>query len=223
MAESLFSKMRTLVMAHAHEAADAAIDMDSIPVLTQKVREFEQNIDTTKHLAAVAAANVTTLQSQHDAKQAQINESTARAKAWKSKGDPTSLGYAKNEVEQILFHQNELAAIQSQLDAAQANSIALDGAKDKLVAKHQEIYSRLQLLKSKDAAAAALGQATKNLQQIQSFATDALNGESVDNISDRIDAKSNVAKEEFNRTIADMSTPPDPLKDEKADALLASL
>ena len=223
MAESFMSKLHTLVMAHAHQAVDEAIDMDSIPVLTQKVREFEQNIDTTKHLAAVAAANITTLNTQQDALQKLIDDGKARAKAWKDKGDAISLGYAKDEVTKVIAHQAELVALQAQIDVAKKNSTALDSAKDKMVAQHQEVFSRLQILKSKSASADAITKANANLKQIKNFSSNGIDGQSVDNIAQRIEARSDVANEEFNRTIADLSSPPDPLKDKAADDMLASL
>jgi phage shock protein A len=216
---SLFAKVRTLVVAHANDLVDKTVDMDSIPVLRQYVRDLEDAIAKSKHEAAVAAANVTTLTNSRDLLQKTLDADTQRTKLLLAKNDEAG---ARSVAGRIHDSQQEIASLNDQITAATDNSKALDGAVAKMDAKHQEIMSQLRMLESKDRSAKSLHQATASLKEASAI-TDASSEMNVDNIAQRIDQRSNEEREEFNRTVSGMTPEPDPLKDAAVDDILNSL
>lgn len=217
----IFARVQTLVRAYSNNLLDQAVDMNSIPVLRQYIRDLEDAMDKTKHEAAVAAAHVTTLNSQAASLQDDITSNTNRAKAFLAKTPPDEVN-ARVCAGHIHDSQEQLADIQTQIEAAKTNSASLDAVVGKLNTKHQAIMSQLRILESKDSTSRSLEQATASLKQAQSFTADGT-GADVDSMTQKINARADVANEEFNRTVGEMTPPPDPLRDDSVNSILDSL
>lgn len=219
---TFFAKLSLLSRAHANEIVDKAIDEDSIPVVTQTIRDLEVNLADMKHQAAVAAANVTTTTHQRDAMLATAEQDTARAKAFKAAGN---IDAATKLVNTIVDTKAEADALTPQIAAATTASEHLDAAVAQVQGRHDHLVSQLRTLQTQDRGAAAMAGATKSMAAAAGVVNDLDSSKSVDNLAARIQAKDDVATEEFNRTVAEFAPaePADPLKAAAATDLLNSL
>lgn len=216
---SIFQKVRTVALAYTNDLLDKTINLNSIPVVKQYIRDLEDALAKLKHEAAVAAANVTTLTNQQATLESAISLNKQRAKAYLNAGNETA---ARTVASRIHDDQTESNTLTQQIETAKQSSQALDAAVEKLEAKHQQMLSQLRTLETKDRSARAMESATSSLKAAAALNTNDLTG-SVDNLAQKIEARSDVAKEEFNRTVGEFDTPPDPLKDAAVDDILNSL
>jgi phage shock protein A len=216
----IFARVQTLIKAHANELVDKAIDMNSIPVLNQYGRELEEALEKTKHEAAVASAHVTTLNSQATALQTDIDSNTARGKAFMAKNPPDEAN-AKLAAEHIHDSNAELTDIKSQIESAKVNAAAMIDAKSKLQIKYQQTVSQLRMLESRDSSTRAKEQSTAALKDVER-ATSGSSTVSIDSLSEKIRARGDVADEEFNETVAEVTPPPDPVRDEAVNSIMDS-
>lgn len=217
----IFGRISTLVKAHVNDILDKAVDMNSIPVLKQYIRELEVAISDNKHQAAVAAASVTTLSNQHDNVQREIDQATVRGKAFMSKTPPDEAN-ARLCASHITDLKTELASFDEQITTAKATSEQMDAFVAKLDEKHRTIMTRLRILETKDGSSKALDGAVSSLKRVEPLLSDSADNPSVENIEGKINAHYDASAEEFKRTMADATPPPDPLKDQAIDDVMAS-
>lgn len=216
---SLFQKVRVTVLGNINELLDKTIDYNSIPVVKQYIRDLEDGIARAKHEAAVSASQVTNLQEKVTVAQANIATHTKRAQAFLSKNDEAN---ARTEATAIKVTQDELTALQDQLKAASEGSKAMDAAVQQLQSQHTAMMQQLRKLQSEDGSAKAFEQVNRSLKAVAQLNT--VDGQaSVDNLTERIHSRSLAAREEFNRTVADMTPAPDPLHEQAVDDILNSL
>ena len=217
---NLLSRLRTVTLAYGNNLLDKAVDMNSIPVLKQYVRDLEDAIEKTNHESAVAHANVSVLQTQIDGTSKTINLDTQRAQAYLAKSDETNARLVATRI-----HENQILvdSLKEQISQATSNSQQLDSALQKMQAKHSEVMIQLRVLESKDRQASALSTATSSLKQASAILGSNDVADSVDSISRKIDTRAAVANEEFNRAVSAFDTPDDPLKTAAVDDILASL
>lgn len=215
----IFGKVGILVKAHTNDLLNKAIDMDSPSVVAQYIRELEKNLDDTKHQAAVAAANVKSIERQIAVEKAAIQTSTTRAQAFLAQNDNTN---ARNEAVKINTSKGHLAQFTQDLAEAQTNSIQLDNAVQTVQTKHDQMVNQLNMLRNKDRSSKALNATTKSLQNVSKILSD-VDGVNVDNLQDRLDRQHDVAVEEFNRTVGGMTPAKDPLQEQTVDDILNSL
>jgi len=216
----IFARIQTLVKAHTNDLLDKAIDMNSIPVLKQYGRDLEDALNKVKHEAAMAAAHVTTLNSQAAALQTDIDSNTARGKAFMAKTPPDTAN-ATVCAGRIHDGQAELADKLQEISQAKTDSAAMDDARLKLQTKYESTVSQLRRLESRDGMTRAKEQSVAALKNIGDQ-TSGSSAVSIDNLSEKINARGDEADEEFNRTIADSTPPPDPLRDEAVGNILDS-
>src|ERR1700735_2166603 len=102
---SLFSRIRVVTLAYSNNLLDKAVDMNSIPVVKQYIRDLEDAIDKTNHESAVATANVSVLQTQIDTTSKTVTLDTERAKAYLAKNDETNARLVAGRIhdEQVLL------------------------------------------------------------------------------------------------------------------------
>jgi phage shock protein A len=217
---NLFSRLRTVTLAYSNNLLDRAVDMNSLPVVRQFIRDLEDAIDKTNHESAVAAANVSVLQSQIDGSTKTVALDTQRAQAYLAKNDETN---ARLVASRIHDGQVFLDSLKEQISQATSNSQQLDSALAKMKSKHTEVMNQLRVLESKDRQADALHSATSSLKSASSILSSNDVSDSVDSIGRKIDQKAAVENEEFSRAVGAFDTPPDPLKDEAVDDILNSL
>ena len=122
---NLLSRLRTVTLAYGNNLLDKAVDMNSIPVLKQYVRDLEDAIEKTNHESAVAHANVSVLQTQIDGTSKTINLDTQRAQAYLAKSDETNARLVATRI-----HENQILvdSLKEQISQATSNSQQLDSA-----------------------------------------------------------------------------------------------
>lgn len=216
---SLFNKVRVTVLAYSHELVDKTIDMNSIPVVKQYIRDLEDALAKTKHEAASAAAHVNVLNSQSGSLGSTIKKDTVAAKEFKEKGQMDAARTVAGRI-----HDNQIAFdnLKAEIDTATSNSAQLDNAVQVLTNKHNAMLNQLRGLESSVRSAQAKEQATGALKSAAAFAGMDTQS-SVDNLTERIKERSAVADEEFKRTTAEFQEPPDPTRDAAVDDILNKL
>jgi len=216
---SFLAKTRTVILGHLNELLDKTIDLDSIPVLKQYVRDLEDAIDSAKHQTAVSAAQVTTLTRERIRTLSLIKDDKLRAQAFLAQSNEAA---ARTVAARIADNTHMTASLEAQIATAQQQSQTLQSAVDKMVSKHDAILARVRELETKDRSSKDLEQATRSIKSAGAALNDGVDS-SVDNLAQRIDARNDVAQEEFNRTAGELDTPEDPLKTKAVDDILADL
>lgn len=216
---SLFSRLRVVTLAYSNNLLDKAVDMNSIPVVKQYIRDLEDAIDKTNHESAVATANVSVLQHQIDVTAGTIDLDTKRAQAYLAKTDETNARLVASRIhdEQVL-----IGSLKEQIGQATNNAQQLNSALEKMRSKHSEMMNQMRMLESQDGQARSMESATRSLKAASALTDNDVSG-SVDNLAQKIHQRSAVASEEFNRAVGAFDTPPDPLKDAAVDDILAGL
>jgi phage shock protein A len=219
---SLFAKISLVTRAHANDLVDKVIDENSIPVVTQTIRDLETNLADMKHQAAVAAANVTTVTNQQTNLLNTIATDKLKAKAFKDAGNADA---AKSLINTIVDLQAEADALTPQIATAKEASQHLDAATTQVQGRHDQLVRQLHTLQTQDRVSTAQAGATKSMKAAASVISNLDANNSVDNLAARIQAKADVNNEEFNRTVAEFAPaePADPLKAKAADDLFNSL
>ncbi len=216
---SIFSKIRVVTLAYSNNLLDKAVDMNSIPVVKQYIRDLEDAIEKTNHESAVATANVSVLQAQIDNTSTLIGTDTERAKAFLARSDDANARLVATRI-----HDNQvlLASLREQIGQATTNAQQLNSALGKMRAKHDEMMNQMRILESQDRQAHSLDSATKSLKAAAALTSNDVSG-SVDNLAQKIHLHAATANEEFNRAVGAFDGPSDPLKDAAVDDILASL
>lgn len=218
---SLIQRLRTVTLAYGNNLLDKTIDMNSLPMVRQYIRDLEDAIDKTAHEAAVAAANVTILQQQIDTNTRTTAADTDRAKAFLAKGDQTSARLVAGRI-----HDNNvlLESLKEQIAAATQNSTQMDTTLEQLRSRHTEAMNNLRRLEGEDRQARNMEGANKSLKEASAVLGDGNSvNDSINNMSAKIHQRNVVANEEFHRTVASMQPAPDPVRDSAVDEILAGL
>lgn len=218
---SIFSKVRVTVLGHINELLDKAIDLNSIPVVKQYIRDLEDALAKLKHEAALAAANVTTLKGQKTDLEKAVAQDKLRAKAFLDQKNETA---ARQVASRIADNQSEITALDEQIATATTASQQMDAAVERLNSKHDQMLRQLRTLQTQDRSAHAMEQATGAMKAAAAV-TSSVDGVGVDNLAQRIKARSDAATEEFNRTVGEVAPAEaeDPLKTAQVDDILNSL
>ena len=222
---SFFDKLSLLTRANANVLVNKAIDKQSIPVITQTIADLEVHMREGAHLAAAAAANVTTLTNRLNALNTKIAHDTAVAKAFKAQGD---LVNAKKVIEDpingIIANQATVARLTTDIANAKTNSEHMDASQAQIQAHHDELVAQLHTLQQVDHSTKVLEGESKAMAATASVGA-ALDADTIGSMAQRITEKGDVAQEEFNRTVATFApaAPADPIKAQAANDLLNSL
>jgi phage shock protein A len=216
---SLFSRLRVVTLAYSNNLLDKAVDMNSIPVVKQYIRDLEDAIEKTNHESAVATANVSVLQTQIDNVTKTTTLDTDRAKAFLAKNDEVSARLVAGRI-----HDNQvlLGSLKEQIEQATNNAQQLNTALEKMRNKHNEMMNQMRILESQDRQARSMESATSSLKAAGALVSNDVSG-SVDNLAQKIHQRSAVANEEFNRAVGAFDAPVDPLKEAAVDDILSSL
>lgn len=218
---SLFQKISLLTRANANDLVNKAIDKQSIPVITQTIADLEVHMREGAHMAAAAAANVTTLTNRQNALNAKIAHDTTAAKAFKAQGD---LANATKLVNGIVADQATVTSLTTDIANAKANSEHMDASQAQIQAHHDELVAQLHTLQTQVKNASVLEGESKAMAATASVGA-SLDANTVGTMAEKIQERSDVAQEEFNRTVATFAPaePPDPIQAQAATDLLASL
>jgi len=207
--ETLRQKARVLSLAWLHQIADAAIDMHSIPVVQQYIRDLEQAIVDLREAQAENAGAIAGLNRQISQLHQQEATLNTQADALLQLNPPREDLAAM--VEQRLQEvENNLTPLNNQLEKAQAIHVQYDQAMSALEAKHTTMMRQLQTLQSIDTSASAEDRAAHALHAVNS----ALGGtSSIDDITARIQSHADVAHARLQQEVGTITPQPDPVAD----------
>lgn len=213
-------KTRTVILGHLNDLLDKSIDMNSIPVLKQYVRDLEDAIDSAQHQSAVSTAQVTTLSRELEVTQKSIDTDKQRAQAFLAKSNEQA---ARSVASRIHDQQQTVESLKSQITTATQQAAAMEVAVAKMQTKHNAMLTQVRTLEGKDRNSKALEQAASSIKSAATALGTSVDA-NVDDLARRIDARNDLAQEEFKRATDDMnSAPEDPLKEAAVDDILAGL
>lgn len=215
----IVQKIKTVTMGKIHDLLDVTIDMDSPSVLRQHVRDLETALDSMKNQSAIQGGAVRTLRREKASSELRITNLKNKAKYHLDRGDEAQ---ARNCLQSVVAEQKSVDAATADLVTQEQAEKNIDLALIQLENRHSTMITRLHELerldrdsKNKEAAAAALGAASKLVAGAANV--------SIDNIETKMRARNDVASEKFERAIGDNTISEDPDTTFAVDALLNEL
>ncbi len=200
----LFQKARVAALSSAHALLDKVIDLNSVGAVKQYVRDLENALEDLEDAAATEAGHVRTVQRDVVQVQSQIKELNGNIDFILSDTNPANDHLAKPLEARLIGLEQRASAKNEELDSAQKSSQALNEAVSTLQAKYQNMVEQLQRLEAMDSAAKAKEAAVdamRNVGRISSAGASV----SVDDITNRIQRRSDVADAKFEQAMGEMS------------------
>ena len=214
--ETLRQKARVLSLAWLHQVADAAIDTHSIPVVQQHIRDLEQAISELREAQAQNAGSIAGLNRQISQLHQQESILNTQADALLQLQPPREdlAATVEQRLEEV---ENNLTPLNNQLEKSQAIQAQYEQAMSALDAKHNSMMNQLRTLQSLDASATAEDRAAHALHAVSS----ALGGTaSIDDITARIQGRSDVAHARLQQEMGAFTPQPDPVADVLAQSAM---
>jgi phage shock protein A len=154
---SLLEKVQTLISANLHWMVDQALKSNSIAVISQYIREVEDNLEDLENAVATVGGQVKTLKRQHDDSQAKADELDRNIDLFLKEGREDLAMAAQSKLNST---QRLVTTYGTQLEQMQREYQSLMDARLKLEAKlttikqeKDELQALLDLAKSKEIAA----------------------------------------------------------------------
>jgi len=214
--ETLRQKARVLSLAWLHQIADAAIDTHSIPVVQQHIRDLEQAMSDLREAQAQNAGAIVGLIrqiSQLHQQEAMLNTQADALLQLK----PPREDLAATVEERLEEVENNLTPLNNQLEKAQAIQAQYEQAMSAIDAKHTTMMRQLSTLQSLDTSASAEDRAAQALHAVSS----ALGGTaSIDDITARIQSRSDVAHARLQQEMGGFTPQSDPVADVLAQSAM---
>lgn len=214
--ETLRQKARVLSLAWLHQVADAAIDTHSIPVVQQHIRDLEQAISELREAQAQNAGSIAGLNRQISQLHQQESILNTQADALLQLQPPREdlAATVEQRLEEV---ENNLTPLNNQLEKSQAIQAQYEQAMSALDAKHNSMMNQLRTLQSLDSSATAEDRAAQALHAVSS----ALGGTaSIDDITARIQGRSDVAHARLQQEMGAFTPQPDPVADVLAQSAM---
>ena len=200
----LFQKARIAALSSAHALLDKVIDLNSVGAVKQYVRDLENALEDLEDAAATESGHVRTVQRDVVQVQSQIKELNQNIDFILSDNNPANDHLAKPLEARLIGLEQRSNTKNEEMTSAQKSSQALNEAVSTLQAKYQNMVEQLQRLeamhtatKAKEAAVEAM----RNVGRISSAGASV----SVDDITDRIQRRSDVADAKFEQVMGEMS------------------
>jgi phage shock protein A len=200
----LFQKARVAALSAAHSLLDKVIDLNSVGAVKQYVRDLENALEDLEDAAATEAGHVRTVQRDSIQIQSQMKELNQNIDFILSDSNPANDYLAKPLEARLIGLEQRNTSKNEEFVSAQKTAQALSEAVTTLQAKYQSMVEQLQRLEAMDTAAKAkenAAQAIRNAGRITSGGTSV----SVDDISERIQRRSDVADAKFEQAMGTMS------------------
>jgi len=198
---SLLQKIRTAVLANAHDLIDKVIDLNSIGAVKQHIRDLEESIGQMTEAAIQAGGHRRTVERETAQLAAQVAELNTNIDFIITDGDEANDHLALPMEARLAALEEQQAAVEVELTTAVQVSQALDEALSTIKAKHQQMLAQLSRLEAMDRAAKAKEQAAETLEQVGAMDMEGAQA-SVDDVTARIQRRSDVADERFQRAMA---------------------
>jgi phage shock protein A len=200
----LFQKARVAALSSAHGLLDKIIDLNSVGAVKQYVRDLESALEDLQDAAATEAGHLRTAQRDSLQIQSQMKELNQNIDFILSDSNPANDYLAKPLEARLIGLEQRNNAKTEEITSTQQSSQALNEAASTLQTKYQNMVEQLQRLEAMDTAAKAkenAAQAIRNAGRMGSAGGTV----SVDDISDRIQRRSDVADAKFQQAMGDMS------------------
>ncbi|MBI2483385.1 PspA/IM30 family protein [Candidatus Uhrbacteria bacterium] len=201
---SFFDKVRTGVLAIAHRAADAVIDLNSVEAVKVHIRDLEEAQEDLQGAAAEATGGVRTLRRERDTTQAKVTELDESIGFILSDGDDTNDHLAVPLQARLDGLKAQLAAKEDEIATAEQVAQQMNEAASALQAKLTSMVERVRGLEAQERAAKAKESAASAVAQAGKIAAGA-DAVSVDDISARLQRRTDVADEKFKRAMGGIS------------------
>ncbi|MBI1731133.1 PspA/IM30 family protein [Candidatus Acetothermia bacterium] len=200
---SIFSKISDLVQGHVNQLLDEAIDMNSIPVVTQQIRRFEDGISQMKNALAIAQGDVVTKTRSHDEIQHTIEtlQHNIDLVLMGSSADKKATAVALGQ--KLIPLQHHVETLSKEVSDAQERVKELDDSVKQLEGRHEELMERLTELKSKSEQARAENLVAKTAQNVKKM-TSGVEGSSVDNLLQRAQQNADTAHARLQQAMGDL-------------------
>jgi phage shock protein A len=202
---SLFSKARVFVLGNLHELMDAAIDLNSVASVKQYIRDLESARDGIRIQAATATGRVTTLTANIANLQKEIDENTSNIDLLLGDDDPSNDSNAVTIQLTVDNLKSRLESNQTDLATAQQMANSMNDAVQKIVTKHGQMASQLRTLEQQAASADANEQAANAMEAVASL-SNIDSSSTIDNVSERIQARAATAKARLDQAFGSVSS-----------------
>lgn len=164
----LFDKLRTTVLAAAHGLIDKSIDLNSIEVVRQHVRDLETAIGEGKGSYAAAVGYVRSLEREVAELETRISTTNNNIDLLLNDGDPSNDESAVKLEEDLVGLEETMAVKREELQSARQTAGEFAEVLDAMKARHRDMLQRVQQLaalerqaKTKTQAAAAITRASR--------------------------------------------------------------
>ncbi len=206
---TLIEKVRVVVLAQAHELVDRMIDMESVPVVKQYVRELEEAIGKLEDAVAGDIGEQRGLLREKDELVGKISERDEILDDILTDHNPDNDKYA-------LKWQLQLNALKAQLEttkkvyaAGEAVVTAEQKTIDTLKARKDEMVAQISRLEASERIAEKQKEAAEKVQAVNRIMGDLNGGPSVDNLIVRAERRADVAGAMLEQAVSSMPTSDD--------------
>lgn len=200
----LFEKARVVALSTAHALLDKAIDLNSIGVVRQYVRDLENSLEDLQDAAAVAAGHVRTVTREGEQLEAQVAELNRNIDFILSDNKPENDHLATPLEARLIGLEERLRATKEETTASETTARALSEAASALKAKHAAMAQQLQRLEAMDRATKAKEQAAGAMRRAGRIASAGADV-SVDDVTARVQRRADVADARFARAMGEMA------------------
>jgi phage shock protein A len=200
----LFSKISDLVQGHVNQLLDEAIDMDSVPVVTQQIRKFEDGIDQMKNALAIAQGDIVSKSRSRDEIQHSMETLQHNIDLVLSGSSPDKKNTAIALGQKLIPLQHRLEMLNQEVTDAQARANELNESVKQLEGRHEELMERLTELRSKAEQARAENLVAKTAKKVKQLSS-GVEGSSVDNLLQRAQQNADAAHARFQQAMGDLA------------------
>lgn len=199
----LFQKARVAALSAAHGLLDKVVDMNSIGAVKQYVRDLENAVEDLEDAAAVANGHVRTVKRDADQLRFQIQELNRNIDFILADNNPANDSLAKPLEARLIGLEQRLSSKEEEIAAAEKTAEALNQAVPPLRARYETMVQQVQRLEAMERAAKAKESAVQAMRQAGRLASAGADI-SVDDVSQRIQRRADVADARFQRAMGDM-------------------
>lgn len=186
--ESLFAKTRLALLSNLHGLLNAAIDLNSIGAIEQRVRDLEAGRDSMRDQRAVIRADMNALQAEVGKLKADYAAADENINIVLTDDDLTNDHLAEKFQKQMLLLEQQIADKVALSNSNQEDLTKLDDALSKIDAALSEMQGRLRSLRTLKATATGKERVAAALKGINLGDSSA-----IDNVEARLRRKAGVA------------------------------
>lgn len=197
---SLYDKVSALFMGNLHALVDKAIDMNSIPVVKQHIRQLENARNDIASQTAIQTGRVNSLRSEIGRIEQELKVANDNIDLLLGDSDPTNDARAVTIQLRVNGLKQKIAGRTEDLKVAEQTATAMNQALKKIKDRHKTMVDQIASLESLERQAAAKESAAKALKQVGGLANTG-DGVSIDNVEQRLRDRSAAADAILNQQL----------------------